>query len=75
MKSFVIAALLGLLSINDVQSIQIKNTISGPPSNASEQAAAAAAKAGNVDPEAANNAVIKAQADAERIENQKTQAA
>ena len=66
MRFVVIAALIGLAS---VEAVQIRSF--GPASNAAEQAAAAAKLAGNgPSEEDLAKAAVKSQADAERVQNE-----
>lgn len=69
MKSIIIACLLGAMTLEDVSALRVNQL--GPKENVAEQAAAAAEKAGNVDPEKENKAVIKAEAGAEAAESAK----
>jgi hypothetical protein len=59
MKSIILAALLGAMTVEDVTALRLAQ--SGPASNASEVAAAAAEKAGVVDKEKENKATMKSQ--------------
>jgi hypothetical protein len=64
MKSIILAALLGAMTVDDINALKLTQT--GPASNVTEQAAAIAEKAGVVDKEKENKALIKSQAGAEQ---------
>jgi hypothetical protein len=69
MKSIILAALLGAITFEDVNALRI--SANGP--SATQQAAAAAEKAGVVDPEKGNKQVIKNQQTAEQNESKKAE--
>jgi hypothetical protein len=69
MKSIIIAALLGAMTFDDVNALKIDQKVVVQAPSVTEQAAAAAEKAGAKDPEKENKLVIKSQASAEQAES------
>ena len=72
MKSIIIAGLLGAMTLDEVNALNIKQL--APKGGIAEQAAAIAEKAGNVDKEKENKQTIKAQAPAEQAESRAAEA-
>ena len=73
MKSIIIAALVGAMTVDDVNALRVTSV--GPAATIAEQAAAIAEKAGNEDKEKENKKVIKAQAGAEQTESRNAEVA
>ena len=67
MKTIILAALVGALTIGDVDALRVASR--GPKENVAESSAAAAEKAGVIDEEKENKATIKAQGPAEAAES------